>query len=283
MDKAEETPTVKETTEVKKTETTPEKEVRTESKTTSEVTPEKKGGSKWWLFCCCGCFALLILCVGVIVGVALLAPTAVQQVLRNSTMLPADSNLTKIDPNTSNETIQQNSTKVQDKLKAAETDLNSKPAGSSVTVHLSPEELLYALADNSSANTSDGSIAQYLQYVSVGMENNLITAQADVGSILNSLRSNPNTSNGLTNSPIDLSLLNGLQVRVELTATTDGKGLKIQSVSTGNALIDSLITTSGSLDSANSEINNAFSGFFEGATVSNIVITHNDLALTLTK
>ena len=115
------------------------------------------------------------------------------------------------------------------------------------------------------------------------METNVLIAQVDVGNLLNSLRQNSSTNSQLNSSPIDLSLLNGTVARVELTVTSDGKGLKIQSVTTGNALIDTFINAGGALNSADSEINNAFSGMFEGATVSNIVISHNDLALTITK
>ncbi|MEO6728467.1 MAG: hypothetical protein ABIM99_00945, partial [Candidatus Dojkabacteria bacterium] len=263
-----------------KTETTPTSEVKTESsKVTETSVPEKKGGNKIWLFCCCGCLALLVLCVGIIVGVYLLAPTALNSVLKSTNVLPSSDNLTKIDSSVSSETLKQNSTAVDNKLKAAEADLASKPSGSKVTVNLSPEELIYALF----ANSSSSDISQYVQYVSVGMENSLLTAQVDVGNLINALKQNPDASSQLNSSPVDLSLLNGMQVRVELTVTADGKGLKIQSVTTGNSLIDTFINSGGTLDSADSEINNAFSGFFENATIDNIVITHNNLALTLIK
>lgn len=245
----------------------------------TQIKPEKKGGKKWLWFCCCGCLALLLLCIGVSVGVYLLVPNSVNQFLRSTNVIPVDTSLTKLDSNTSPETIKQESAKVKTKIEAAQTQLDAAPAGTTVKVTFTPTELLYALF----ANAGSGENAStYLQYIAVGMKPNLLTAQVDVGGLITAMKQSEN-GNQLNNSPIDLSILNGTTAKVELTTTADGKAIQISNFTTGNPIIDAFVNNQNSLQSINEEINNSFRQQTDGARIESINISQDLLTLTLVK
>lgn len=256
-----------------------EKPVASTNTEVTQVKPEeKKGGKKWLWFCCCGCIGLLVLCFGIGLGVYLLAPQALNQVLKSTNVLPTNTSLTKIPASKSDADIRVESDKVQTKLDSAEAELNSRPAGSTVVVNLTPEELIYSIAANSSDSDN---LSDFLQYISIGMKPNILTAQVDIGNLIAKLQTeNPNATQG---SPIDLSVLSGTNAQVELTTNSDNTGVLVKSISTGNPIVDSFINVQSTLDSANGEINNTLGDSFHGIQIKNVYIEQDNLKLILTK
>ncbi|MEP7103550.1 MAG: hypothetical protein ABI721_02475 [Candidatus Dojkabacteria bacterium] len=274
MDKSPETATVKETTEVSKSEVTPTSEVKTESKTTTE-TSEKKSGKNWLLICGCGCLLLLVCCVAVSAGLFFFAPQVLTQVLptvfKNGSQTVTPTKNISSDP----AVIKQESAKAQAKLDDVQAQLDSLPPGSKVVLNLAPDELVYLIASNSGQD-----ISNYLPYISVGMEDNLLTAQIDVGGLINTAKQDP-TSQIPTNTPIDLSLLQGVVAKVEVVTSPDGKTVAIKSFTTGNPFLDGFVNVPSVLDSANQEINSSLNDYTDGVKIDSIKITQNNMALTL--
>lgn len=274
-----------ETLEAKKITQTDPSPIQPQAVPTSQALEKPKGNKTIWILCC-GCLLLLVCCVILIACALILGPRFFPGTFKNLQIQnPSGSGLTKLDSNVSTERVTQEKTAVNNKIDSVDAQLQSLPAGSKVTLTLTEEELLYAVA-GSILESNDSNAAQYLQYFSVGMEPGLLSVQIEAGKLIDAMKANGNGTQIPTGSlPFDPSMLNGLVVRLDLVPNSTNTGLQIQGFSTGNFFIDSFINVPGALDSINSELNSSLEQEVgeDGVKIDSLTISQDLMTIVFVK
>lgn len=190
----------------------------TSTSSTAAPAAKKSNTGKYIIF---GCLALLILCCCVMCGLLLFAPSALGGALASATG-GRDDSLTRIESADVAELEQSVETKEEDRDERV-----SQNADGDYEVEFTEEEVLYIISDSlqlQDPNELGLDLEDNYMKLEVGLKGLLESAAAEGEEV--------DTSN---------DLLNDLYFSAELSNSADGKTVVVDSISTGNSLIDSLL------------------------------------------